>query len=287
MQKKYKVKILITGIYGFLGCNLANQLSKENEVIGLYNANKNSLLNTSIATFSNIEEIQFKPNVIVMCHAAVVSGNTQLSNDTLFNTNVEFTNKILNYFPEVKIIYISSVSVFGNYDNEKITEQTSVNPLNDYAKSKLAAEQLCLIDDKNVVIRFSSLYGNGMKENTLIPNYVNQALKNNKIEVWGKGLRYQNYIHVDDAVSLIEKVVYHNKKISFPVLGVDSKEYSNKEVAEIIAEKTNAKINFINNDNSASFFYNNTVSKNVLNWQPNFNLIQGINNYLKWKEKQY
>lgn len=281
------MKILITGIYGFLGCNLANQLSKENEIVGLYNANRNNLLDKSIPTFSNLEAIQFIPDAIIMCHAAVVSGNTQLSNDTLLETNVSFTQKILNHFPDVRIIYISSVSVFGNYDKEKITEQTLVNPLNNYAKSKLLAEQLCLKNDKNVVIRFSSLYGNGMKENTLIPNYTNQALNDNKIQVWGKGLRYQNYIHIDDASSLIEKVLYYNTFINFPILGVDSKEYSNIEVAQIIAEKTNAEIQFVNNDNSTSFFYDNTFSKNVLNWQPNINLIDGINKYLKWKEKQY
>jgi hypothetical protein len=46
-----------------------------------------------------------------------------------------------------------------------------------------------------------------MKENTLIPNYINQGLIKKEIEVWGNGSRLQNYIHVNDVVNVIELII--------------------------------------------------------------------------------
>lgn len=61
--------------------------------------------------------------------------------------------------------------------------------------------------DKNVILRISSLYGEGMKENTLISNYCDKALENKCIEVWVTGSRKQNYIHVANVVELLEKII--------------------------------------------------------------------------------
>ena len=279
------MKILITGISGFLGFHLGNKLSKSHKISGLYNININNNLDKLIFTYSKLEEIIVVPDVIIMCHAAVVSGNIKISNEILNKVNVQFTDEILKKFPDSKCIYISSVSVFGRQEN-KINERILASPETDYGVSKLRAEQLILKNKSNKVIRFSSLYGKGMKQNTLIPNYSNQAIQNNQIEVWGNGSRFQNYIHIDDAVALIEKVIELNEVIDFPILGVDTTEYSNLQVAEIISEKTNSKITFVNDDYSTSYFYDNVISQKKLNWQPKIKLEEGLIDYLEWKEKQ-
>ena len=238
-----------------------------------------------VPVFSSLDEIHFTPDVIVMCHAAVASGSHSIANDTLLAVNVDWTAKILDMFPLSKCIYISSVSVYGE-PMETITEYSSVNPLSDYAKSKYIGEQIVMRNPRNSVIRFSSLYGAGMKAHTLLPIYCNQALRNKKIEVWGNGSRFQNYIHVSDAVALISKVVVFEDAIPFPVLGVFAKEYSNLQVAKVLAEATDSEIVFINADASKSFFYDNKISQKVLNWQPKMTIEVGLKKYLEWKEKQ-
>lgn len=280
------MKILITGIYGFLGFHLTKKLSVKHDVIGLYHNPKSIQFGKNVTCFSNLDQIDSIPDVIIMCHAAVSSGNTNVDKTELLETNVNFTRQIVEKFPRIKTIYISSVSVFGN-NIEVIHEQTVSNAETDYASSKLSGEKEVIKNPNSNSIRFSSLYGNGMKENTLIPNYCNQALQLKSIEVWGKGHRFQNYIHVQDAVSLIEKVVEYHSKIEFPILGVSSKEYSNKEVAEIISSLTHSEINYINQDNSISVHYNNELTQKVLNWYPEIELKEGLKNYLEWKEKQF
>lgn len=277
------MNILITGISGFLGSYLAEKLSKEHSVIGLYHLNKSNLI-ADITCFDNLESIKNIPDVIVMCHAAVSSGITNVDKNTLFEVNVDFTKKILQKFLGVKMIYISSVSVFGS-KKEIIQENSFTDPQTEYALSKLDAENEVKKNNNTSIIRFSSLYGNGMKENTLIPNYCNQALESQTIKVWGDGSRLQNYIHIDDAVNLIEKVLDHQSEIAFSVLGTYSKEYSNNEVAKIISTLTNARIEYVNQDTSTSFQFDNTMTQKILNWQPKKDLEFGLKNYLEWKKK--
>ncbi len=211
------MNIIITGVYGFLGSNLANFLANKHNVFGLYHKNKNEKLSKQITIFSDVTQVNVQPDVIVMCHAAVVSGTAVLSENELEAGNVSFTQTILNYFSKAKIMYISTVAVYGNYA-QLITETTSENPQSDYAVSKLKAEQLLLKNTTPTIIRFSSLYGNGMKENTIIPMYCQQAIQDKRIVVWGDGSRMQNYIHISDAVKLINKIVENDIKVNFPIL---------------------------------------------------------------------
>jgi nucleoside-diphosphate-sugar epimerase len=87
-------------------------------------------------------------------------------------------------------------------------------------------------------------------------------------------------------VELIRKVIDVKEIINFPILAVYSKEYSNQEVASIIAKQTQATIENIGEDFSKSFQYNNKVSKLTLNWQPKIELESGIIEFLAWKKRQ-
>jgi len=278
------MKILITGIYGFLGSNLAKKMAEKHAVIGLYNTEKEIEFDGNVICFNKLELIDSVPDVIIMCHAAVSSGGTNIDKVKLFETNVDFTKQIVEKFPTIKSIYISSVSVYGN-NQDIIDEKFVLNPETDYALSKLAGENEVNQNQNSIIIRLSSLYGNGMKENTLIPNYCNQALQNKSIQVWGNGSRFQNYIHVDDAISLIEKAVEYQSKINFPLLGVSSKEYSNDEVAKIISGLTNSVINFVKEDYSPSVHFNNKITQKTLNWQSEIELEIGLGSYIQWKKK--
>lgn len=280
------MKILITGIYGFLGRHLAERLADTHNVIGLYNTPRQVDFSRGIKCVNQLDLIEEAPDVIIMCHAAVASGNVLIEKEKLFDSNVDFTRQVVEKFSTAKMIFISSVSVFGSY-NGIIDEKKAPSPESDYALSKLQGENEVLKNPNGSIVRFSSLYGNGMKENTLIPNYCNQALHSKVIQVWGDGARFQNYIHVDDAVNLIEKMIFHDKKIDFPVLGVSSKEYSNIEVAKIISDFTGSKISHLNEDKALSFYYNNELTQKVLNWQSETELKIGLKQYLEWKEKQF
>lgn len=276
--------VVLTGIGGFLGAQLAQSLSADFAVTGI---------STSVQTkdfpvfgFDALDQIDIVPDAVVHCHAAVASGATVLDPQMLEAGNITPTKKILERFPDARHLYISSVSVYGNPVGT-INENTNPNPQSDYAQSKFEAEKLIASGQKSAVIRLSSLYGAGMKENTLIPNYARQALQNQTIEVWGTGARLQNYFHVADAIALIKKVL-QSDNWSHPVyLGTSDREFSNLEVAQIIASETGAGIIHKNTDDALSAQYNNTFTQNSLNWHPQMQLASALKAYIQWKKKQF
>jgi UDP-glucose 4-epimerase len=128
------------------------------------------------------------------------------------------------------------------------------------------------------------VFGENMKENTIIPNYVNQAMKNGVIEVWGNGKRRQNYFHVSDAVAYIEKII--TNKIEGVLLGTSSKEFSNIELANIIRKETSATVKLVNSDNTKSFAFDNKLTREILGITSEKEFTNGIKEYIYWKQKQ-
>lgn len=280
------MNILITGVFGFLGFNLANSLSQNHNVFGIYNKNSREGISSKVKIYSKLEDVNQYPDIIIMCHGAIMSGTTQISSEELIQQNVDFTKTILIKYKEVKVIYFSTVSVFDN-NSKKINEFAPVLPTNEYSRSKLEAEKLFSNNKKSIIIRLTSLYGIGMKENTLIPNYINQAISKKCIEIWGRGERFQNYIHILDVIDFVKKIIDFKNEINIPLLLVDSVEYTNFTIAETISKILNCKLEFINEDTSKSVFFDNEFTRNLINWQPRTNLIKGIENYIEWKKEQF
>jgi nucleoside-diphosphate-sugar epimerase len=261
----------ITGSTGFLGANL---------VAGFPNPESLVRIQRSEGKF------QFPSSdldVLFLTHGAIASGSDKLDEETLFSGNVKSTLQVCNAFPHAHIVFASTASISG-FQGNPLNENSLSLPANGYAVSKLWAELVVSSQAHYSIVRFSSLYGNGMRENTIIPNYVNQALNKGEIEVWGKGSRRQNYLHIQDAAKIMvaASTVSYNKIF----LGVDQFEYSNLDLAELIAQKTGAKIKFVGQDNSKSVSYNNRLTRDTLNWKPAISFEAGISQYIEWKKRQ-
>jgi UDP-glucose 4-epimerase len=280
------MKLFITGINGFLGTHVTSILQDDHEIIGIF-GNSNSISNFSNIkqyNFNRVNEINEIPDAIIMCHAAISSGNVKTSNENLYNANVLFTEQLTNKYPDAYHLYISSVSVYGNRE-EKLNEYSLLNPQNEYAVSKLWGEKIICLKAGSGILRLTSLYGTGMKQNTIIPIYVNQALQNKKIEVWGQGERKQNYFNVNDAVHYISKMV--ERKSTDVHLGISQKEVSNLELAKMIGSITNAELVFKNVDNALSYSFNNEITREKLQIDSEIDLFDGLKNYIDWKRRQF
>ena len=80
------------------------------------------------------------------------------------------------------------------------------------------------------ILRFSSLFGIGMKQDNFIRRAIEQALEKNNIVLFGDGLRKQNYLNVNQAVEYL--VATADCKDNFIGLAVDNVSYSNKQIRE-------------------------------------------------------
>jgi len=161
--------ILITGISGFLGYHLYNELYDNNNIVGLYHSNrpdlpKAKLYSCDITDIINIESTLIEKKFDIVFHLAAFSktGLCEQNPEKSYDINVLGTKNIFQYSYKNKIplIFTSTDLVFdgvkGNY-----SEKDKANPINIYGKHKLLAEQNIRSKEDNIwIARMPLLLGN-------------------------------------------------------------------------------------------------------------------------------
>src|SRR3546814_4256074 len=102
------------------------------------------------------------------------------------------------------------------------------------------------------------------------------------ITIFGDGSRCQNYIHVEDAANMLIALGSSPKNGLF--LGTGEQSYSNLEIARIVQEFTNCKIEFTGVDNTSSFSYNNGRIKHIRGEFYKFQgITEGLEQIVTWR----
>jgi UDP-glucose 4-epimerase len=106
-----------------------------------------------------------------------------------------------------RIVYASSMSVYGSVPDEAIKENQHPVPLSCYGVGKLAAEGYLNVYKNQlpyVVMRMFNVYGPGQDLNNLrqgmVSIFLAQALTRGRIEVKGSTERFRDFIYIDDVV---------------------------------------------------------------------------------------
>ena len=184
------MRIFITGGSGLLGQYLNLVLSKEHEILTLYNTKlgncfKYNSVQADITDYKKIESllIEFKPNIII--HTAAISSVQiagKLPSKFVFEVNVNATGNIaeLSSAIKAKLIYSSTDLVYAGYRESMIKEDGKLIPASFYAETKLMGEEkIRTISNDYIILRTGLLYGFGSYGSTNYFNYMFQNLKNN------------------------------------------------------------------------------------------------------------
>lgn len=273
------MKVLVIGANGFLGRNLVRKcLELDWDTDCIYHKEKN-FIPKQCKTFhiDDLEEIKDQYDAVFLLSAFIPEDKT-IAGEKLLEVNVKIPMRVSAKFKKSKIVFSSSASVYGIH-NSIIRENSSFNNPDSYALSKLSAEFVLRFNINYQIIRFSSIYGEGMMHKTFIPKLIEQARKNKKLLLYGKGSRLQNYIYVEDAVDYLMSTVNQNKSGIY--LGVFNRSYSNTEVAKVIQKYIpGCKIRYSGEDTSPSFVYDNSLTQKMLKFKPRFSLEEGIRSML-------
>lgn len=115
-----------------------------------------------------------------------------------------------------RLVYASSMSVYGAVEEQPIAETHSCSPLSCYGVGKLAAEGYLRVYQKQlpfVALRMFNVYGPGQDMSNLrqgmVSIYLAQALVNGRIEVKGSLERYRDFIYIDDVVEAWYCAAFH------------------------------------------------------------------------------
>lgn len=120
---------------------------------------------------------------------------------------------IRTYSPNSHLILISSAAVYGYQDINLLSEDLVLNPCSIYGFNKAIAEQLTMnyvnfYKLKASIIRPFSVYGPGLRKQVIFDLITKFTKKSSDpIEIKGTGIETRDFIHVNDIVSGIEKII--------------------------------------------------------------------------------
>lgn len=278
------MKVLVIGANGFLARFLVRKCLELGWNVNCVFNKEKKFIPKNCKTFhiDDLEKITDYTDyydVIFLLSAFIPEKETEVVPDKrLLDVNIQVPLRVVNSFKKSKIIFSSSTSVYGAH-NSVIFENSSFNNPNNYALSKLSAEFILKFSANYQIVRFSSIYGEGMTLKTFIPKLLEQAKTNKKLMLFGTGARLQNYVYIEDAVGYLISAV--SQKNSGIYLGVAERSYSNTEVARVVQNLVpGCKIQYSGEDDSPSFVYDNSYSQKILKFKPRFSLEEGIRSML-------
>jgi nucleoside-diphosphate-sugar epimerase len=247
--------ILVTGATGFVGSVLCKKLLERGYKVWGIGRKKYGFLT---------EEVVKNPNFsFVRCDLAQEVPKIDVSFDAIFHLASILPQKIKNtsefYLTEIAffsfletinadfICYASTCSVYG-ISKGPISEGTPVFIKSHYANAKLLGENLISLSSyrKKVIVRFPIIVG---KSDTIsiVNTFYHFAKSSKPIEVFSKGERLRNIIHVEDAVEIMIRAYEKRDSLDDYELFVAGSRDSMKmkEIAELIKKLLNSDSDII------------------------------------------
>jgi len=217
-------KVLITGITGFLGSHIAeNLVSNDITVIGLKRKGSNIWRCQDFANKIHWVDIDdeglFKEELKRHSFDTIIHGawigveSNDRDNWIVQSKNIPFLVELLDVAKEVgteKFIFLGSQAEYGNIDG-KISEEDKTQALNAYGSIKLACLEIvmtfCNTNDINWIwLRLFSLFGERENENWLIPSLIQSMVNENQMDFTPGDQKYA-YLYVKDFALLMNKLL--------------------------------------------------------------------------------
>jgi len=305
------MRTLVTGSTGFIGSQLCTYLKKDHQVyVEKRVSNSGELTNNSNQSTDHLQSILDQSNIEVVVHLAAKTPLKNSSNadetEEFFRSNLVATQNLANRCEASgvkRFVFMSSVKVLGEGKDTAYSNDDEPKPSDDYAKSKWQAEQFLLemgtrSNMEIVIIRAPLVYGPSVKGNFL-----------KLIQLVEKGIPFpfgliqnrRSMVYVGNLVNAIERCMTHPNAAGKTYLVSDDNDVSTPEIIRCIASALNQSsrlipipvallklIGIVLGKKEAmrrllgSLAIDIQAIKNDLNWNPPFNLDEGITLTIEW-----
>lgn len=289
-----KKKVLITGGSGFIGSNVKSALDKSDCEVLTVGRNEKEDVKVDLQD-TKLKEIikDFCPEVV--CHFASGSNIQRADKDKEkeYKDTVISTGNLINWSNQksVKIIYLSSQSVYGLPEYLPVSESHPTKPVTVYGENKLKAEHLIIQSKLNYVIfRVSSVYGKNQdySKSGVIAKFINKLKNNQSPIVFNSFDLTADLIYVNDLVSAVVRAV-NDENVNFEVFNLGSgKPTTLREILDILYDyfPNTPKPELIENklymDTAKKCLYLDIKKiQTKLQWSLKYSLKDGLNEMLK------
>ena len=252
------MNILITGALGHIGSKLIEKLgeikglknvylldsAKSNNINVLFNLKSNKtkikFLFEDLNNRNSLKLIDKKIDVAVHL-AAITNAEQSFKNKKLvFNNNFSIFKNVVNFCKKkkVKLIHISSTSVYGH--SKKIVDENFKNlePRSPYAEEKLMEENYLKKSKKIkfITFRLGTISGisKGMRFHTAVNKFCLNTILGKEIPVWENALhQYRPYCSLSDASNAIIQIINKNA-FDNQIYNVLTKNYTVHQILKMI-----------------------------------------------------
>jgi nucleoside-diphosphate-sugar epimerase len=235
------MKVLIVGGAGYVGGGIVDLLSKDNEVTvydsliyeNSYRKNVNFIFG-DIRDYKKINNILKEYDAVIWLAALVGDGACAINPALTHEINSETVKNLVKNF-KGKIVFLSTCSVYGAQEGV-LDENSEVNPLSEYASSKLVAEKY-LEDADAIIFRLGTLFGVGdqfsrIRLDLVVNILTTKAYIDKKMSVFG-GEQWRPLLHVKDVANAI------GHTLDTQTNGIYNLHYKNFKIIEIANEIKN------------------------------------------------
>ena len=300
------MNITVTGGSGFIGSNIVDELRKKHSIT-IFDVNKTHFEDIEFVqgdiTDSKAADAAIK-NADIVIHLAATLGviNTEENPIKTLDTNIFGTKNVLDACKNnhvKKIIFSSSSEIYGEPLKIPIKETDKAIPITNYGISKLAAEEYIKAYSKKegityTIFRLFNIYGEKQRNEWVMSEFVEQAIKNQDIMIHGNGSQIRAFCHVKDAVKGFESALEKGNNEIFNV-GNDTEPISIKELANRIITLSNSKsitklVPFEKSNRDRNEIMNRVPDiekvKKQLGYKPEMSINEGIKKIIDLKIKE-
>ena len=307
------MRILITGVAGFIGFHLAKKLIKQgHEIVGIDNINDYYDTDLKKSRLSILESENFEFNELDINQISSLNKNFDLiinlaaqagvrvpeeKKANYQHSNVDGFKKVIDYCIEhsiEKLIYASSSSVYDDSSSQSFSESdTDLKPKSLYGETKLFNEEYIeKLNSKidSVGLRFFSVYGPFGRPDMAYFSFTESLKKGQPIELHNNGSMARDMTFIDDAIDGIIKsidfLMNSDKEIGNELFNIGN----DSPILTLELLKTlenNLKIeaqveNIMVSDESLYTHANLDKSISMLGYNPKISFKEGIKEFLDW-----
>ena len=208
-------------------------------------------------------------------------------------SNIEGTNFLLEAAKNnnvKKFIYFSTSEVYGEKLEGCFKESDRLNPKNPYADSKAAAEVLSMTYHHAyglpvIIVRTCNVFGPYQNPDRIIPRFITNLLKNEKIPLYGDGSNFRTYIYIEDLCNALN-ILFNKGEVGEAYNISTSDEITNIDLTRRILKrlgKSESSIEFVPGrklDNRRFLLDTNKIHS--LGWEQKTKFEDALNKTIEW-----
>ncbi|MFA7377195.1 MAG: NAD-dependent epimerase/dehydratase family protein [Patescibacteria group bacterium] len=304
-------KILVTGGAGFIGSNLIDRLIAQDcevTVVDDLSSGRRDYINPrakfwklniaseKIDAIFKAESFDFVYHLAAQIDVRASVANPSFDNQINVLGGLNILDKAKKYGVKKVIFASTGGAIYGETEEIPTTEHAPTYPLSPYGINKLAFEKYLnyyyqVYNLNYTILRFANVYGPRQfkgGEAGVIAIFIDNAIKGQASVMYGDGQQTRDFVFVYDVVSALIKAkeIDCRGEINISMGRETSLLELREKIEEVLGEKIIVNLRPAKLGEQRRSCLSRDRAKAVLNWEPKFDLGQGIRETIDWAKAQ-